>query len=591
MLLFFVFLLCPYVLFAVVVPATSQDVLDNVLCHCRGLTDKEIFHLEKLRYSIKRMDWYYAHYHANMVGDGGVVYFTDLLHDSVVDPDPSLSSNRFNSQEVGYLFNYFFDPRYLPKKNLKRVIVEKSCVHMPDVEMCLRFSAHNSCVDYVKKHRHDYGLVYKYLRVLASEHNIIQFVSLFSEFLHLDRDIFASSKWNYLKRLYAREVIFHQMSDYFQDAYDILYSTYNEKRIRSINNQWLLGWLSLEFLSDHHKSLYHFHEFEQLVRTPVSVSRANYWLGHTYEKMGNIREAISWYKRGAIYKHLFYGQMSLYKLHQMSNVDFSYNGNNIYNYSPFMKTEEFLSSIHIFNKQPSSHQSLLKALYYFAYIKENCLVKCIVNYIIRKDDINDFKIMLRIANMTSNNYLLVLVTKYLHNSQHVILLDSLYPMDHHVNTFSSDLSNSWLLSIMRQESEFNHMAISNSGAVGVMQLMPSVAKSLFRDIKLEYKQKLLHNPICNIQLGTMLMHKLYFGENKKSFVLSAGAYNAGTANVSVWKNTMGDFQGTIDEKVKWIESIPFEETRDYVMYVIANLNTYEMLLNEMNINTIYQSLQ
>jgi len=124
-------------------------------------------------------------------------------------------------------------------------------------------------------------------------------------------------------------------------------------------------------------------------------------------------------------------------------------------------------------------------------------------------------------------------------------------------------------SLIRQESEFNPSAISTANAYGLMQLLPSVGKSMAHAEGTGHFQTFhLLDPETNIRLGT---HNLRQTLNKFGGVTeyALAAYNAGDSRVSEWQ-AAGPYQG-IDE---FVESIPFTETREYVEAILRNEEMY-----------------
>jgi len=129
------------------------------------------------------------------------------------------------------------------------------------------------------------------------------------------------------------------------------------------------------------------------------------------------------------------------------------------------------------------------------------------------------------------------------------------------------LEPAFVWSVIRQESAFNHQAVSRAGARGLMQLMPRTARGVAKRHKLRNGD--LFSPEVNIHLGT-----LYLSEMTKRFggnpALAAAAYNAGSRRVKGWlKRT------PFHEAEAWIEAIPFNQTRRYVQQVMAFISVYE----------------
>jgi soluble lytic murein transglycosylase len=127
-------------------------------------------------------------------------------------------------------------------------------------------------------------------------------------------------------------------------------------------------------------------------------------------------------------------------------------------------------------------------------------------------------------------------------------------------------------SLIRQESEFNPSAISPANAYGLMQMLPSVGKSMAHQEGMSGFQTFqLLDPATNIRLGTRYLRQ---GLSKFGGVTeyALAAYNAGDNRVEDWQ-AAGPYQG-IDE---FVESIPFTETREYVESILRNIETYKAI--------------
>jgi soluble lytic murein transglycosylase len=132
--------------------------------------------------------------------------------------------------------------------------------------------------------------------------------------------------------------------------------------------------------------------------------------------------------------------------------------------------------------------------------------------------------------------------------------------------------------ITRQESEFDPQAVSPVGARGLMQVMPSTAKLVASRLGAPYdRSRLTADPAYNVNLGSA-----YLGEMidtfDGSYVMAIAAYNAGPGRPREWMTNWGDPRTGEIDVVDWIELIPFEETRNYVMRVMENLQVYRYRL-------------
>lgn len=123
--------------------------------------------------------------------------------------------------------------------------------------------------------------------------------------------------------------------------------------------------------------------------------------------------------------------------------------------------------------------------------------------------------------------------------------------------------------LIRQESEFNPSAISYANAWGLMQLLPSVGRTLAREEGMPHFQTFqLLDPETNIRLGARYLKQMLdkFG-GVPEYALAA--YNAGDSRVVDWQSA-GPYNG-IDE---FVESIPFTQTREYVQAILRNIEIY-----------------
>ena len=130
------------------------------------------------------------------------------------------------------------------------------------------------------------------------------------------------------------------------------------------------------------------------------------------------------------------------------------------------------------------------------------------------------------------------------------------------------LDEAWVYGLIRQESRFIADARSRAGATGLMQLMPATARWVAQKIGLrDFRWTGVSDVGTNINLGTWyLRHVLDTLDNHP--VLASAAYNAGPGRARGWR------AGTPMEAAVYAETIPFNETRDYVKKVMSNASYY-----------------
>ncbi len=153
-------------------------------------------------------------------------------------------------------------------------------------------------------------------------------------------------------------------------------------------------------------------------------------------------------------------------------------------------------------------------------------------------------------------------------SQNVLL--SLYPRPYFENIYSAargKIDPNLVMSLIRQESAFDHRAVSSSNARGLMQILPPTARYLQRN-----SHRRLFNVKINTQVGIKYLTRL--GNSFDGDVeLVLAAYNAGPRRVRQWLRNYPKRENIL----RWNDTIPFMETRDYVVSVLRNNYWYERI--------------
>ena len=139
-----------------------------------------------------------------------------------------------------------------------------------------------------------------------------------------------------------------------------------------------------------------------------------------------------------------------------------------------------------------------------------------------------------------------------------------------------------ILSIMRQESGFNDRAKSGAHALGLMQLLPRVARDLASERNTGLGPENLYDPETNIRFGAQLISQLLkqYGDN---LILMLASYNAGEPQIKKWRKKII----RVDTR-EFIEQIPYSETRNYIKLVLRNYHNYLQIYENKVLPPVYK---
>ncbi|UAT42717.1 lytic transglycosylase domain-containing protein [Anaplasmataceae bacterium AB001_6] len=385
-----------------------------------------------------------------------------------------------------------------------------------------------------------------------------------------------------LRKIYVRNILYNNITELYEDAYFLTSANPFESGGDMVEMEWLAGWVALEYLDNPSLARRHFTVIVEKSNRAISKSRGLYWLARSYDALGDKLTSYEKYKKAANYPNTFYGQLALQKLGNVHSLSFKDN------YELIKKVDISKGNI---GKVNYVRGVLYKNIYILSALKENGLLKILMDRIaLHTGDMAayDYDSIFKIASMTDNKYLGLIVAKDLYLNKNIIHISHLYPYEGEMFNFSRrdhkyySYFVSLVYALSRQESSFDHMAISPAGARGLMQLMPMTAGEVIRNksgAKLTHDQVNLFDPNCNVWCGTN--HLIDLGNYYSGRIVPViAAYNAGRHRVDKWINDNKELfeSGDIDKMINWIELIPFSETRNYVMRVLENVAVYHSLL-------------
>ena len=364
-----------------------------------------------------------------------------------------------------------------------------------------------------------------------------------------------SAWWNERHQL-ARDLL---AANRAADAYAVTLGHGQTRGIGFAEAEFLAGWIALRHLKKPEDGRKHFQTLFDGVSTDISKSRAAYWLGRSHEAAGRPKEANEWYGRAAGYGTTYYGQLAARKLPGGAARMPS---------DPVATPEE---------QQALAGRELVTVARYLGHAGDSDRTRPFLLQLARFVTApGEVALLAQLAvELRRPDVALTIARRAVENG--VTLFDSAFPVVELGATGS--IERALVLALTRQESAFNAAAVSSSGALGLMQLMPGTARDVSRRLNAPFVQdKLTRDPAYNVALGSQYLAEMLqrFGG---SYELALAAYNAGPNRVARWLETTGDPRsGTID-MVDWIEMIPFRETRNYVQRVMEGVGVYRDRLN------------
>jgi peptidoglycan lytic transglycosylase len=330
--------------------------------------------------------------------------------------------------------------------------------------------------------------------------------------------------------------------------YDLLLRDYPKSEFAQ-DAAWNLGWI-------HYRN--GMYTEASVTFSSINSAQAQYWKARTLEKEGKEQEALYIYQSLAhASPRSYYSYLAEKKAGSIQNpgasAEFSATKEGFIKENPVKDKAEFLIELGIFEdaileikemeKRTKTQEDLLRVSELYSRA-------------------NDFYSSIKIADKLD----IPRATKLS------------YPMyiDGLVKEFSKKYGVDEFLvySIIREESRFQKNVVSVSGAIGLMQLIPSTGKGTAERVGINgYRTDMLYIPNVNIQLGTA-----YFKEVLEEFdgnvAFALASYNGGPNNVARWIAKLGNLNS--DE---FVEEIPYGETRNYVKKVLRSYGAYKAIYN------------
>ena len=322
---------------------------------------------------------------------------------------------------------------------------------------------------------------------------------------------------------------------------------------------WLAGTIALDRLNQPANAIAMFDRYAQAGKSLQVQTKGYYWAGRAALGAGRIAEANAYFQRAAAYPELFYGQLALERLgRSVTPPPQSTAGMTV---TPALRTEFYNRRLVQATRVAAQQGNAMERALFVRALSESL------------NNDSERALAVDLGQQIGRPDLAVWVARSARIKGSMFYVRQAFP------SLPAQVSGSlWSLAhgITRQESSFNPYAISYAGARGMMQLMPGTAREQAGKMGVEYDgTRLYTDPGYNVMLGSAYFQRM-LNMWDGNVPLAVASYNAGYGNVRKWVNAYGDPRGRVDV-LKWIEAIPYTETRAYVQRVIENSVVYDSL--------------
>ncbi|MEM1198272.1 MAG: lytic transglycosylase domain-containing protein [Pseudomonadota bacterium] len=369
----------------------------------------------------------------------------------------------------------------------------------------------------------------------------------------------AGDAWWVLRQRVARELLGQKTKAKWRAAYQVAAGHgFNSGKFYAQGN-FLSGWIALRYLNDPATAYKHFSKIPPAAKLGSERSRGLYWQGRAQLALGRPADAKKSFAAASAYPTMFYGQLARDALG--------------------------------YGKRPLPLNIVTPTAAEKAAAQRDEVVRA-------------FRLISRAgAKRHQRGFLWALSRRFTSDGQHAAVAGIIHTHAGYGNAlryakiarmrgFKIDnwaypknaiprwkqighpVEKALVFGLTRQESEFVAYAGSHAGAKGLMQIMPGTAKIIARKHRVRHSNaKLTRDPSYNVMLGAAHLGDLLEDYNG-SKVMTLAAYNAGPGNVRKWVAKFGDPRSKAIDPIDWTESIPFQETRNYVKKVLQNVQVY-----------------
>jgi soluble lytic murein transglycosylase len=346
----------------------------------------------------------------------------------------------------------------------------------------------------------------------------------------------------------------------FQRAYELAALHGLQDGTSFVDLEWLAGFIALVHLQKPDIALNHFRALRVRVSSPISLGRAGYWEGRAHEARGDAIAALAAYEFAAEHQSSFYGQLAADRLGLV--LDHAIGVPRAYpNWRETPLAQSDLLAAALALRDAGRWQEARRFVLSLARTLSDEA---------QFGALGDLLLALGEPNLALN------VAKIAVQAE-ILLPDAYFPVtDLAQGRF--DVPMDLVKAIARRESEFDPAVVSSADARGLMQVLPGTAQMMARKLGVPFDASTLtRDAALNARFGAAYLDDLR-KEFGPSLALVAAGYNAGPGRPRQWIQSLGDPRDPSVDIVTWVESVPFAETRNYIMRVAESQVVYRALL-------------
>ena len=345
-----------------------------------------------------------------------------------------------------------------------------------------------------------------------------------------------------------------------QRAYDLAAGHRLEDGARLADLEWLAGFIALRHLNDPTRAARHFAALRVRVGAPISLARAGYWEGIALKARGDEDAGRIALAFAAEHQTAFYGQLAAERLGLP--LDAALVDPPAYPHwrNTALANSDVLQAAILLHRAGQWHEARRFVIHLAQGLDQEAELGALADLWLARGEPN-FAINVAKTAVQAG----------------VVLARANFPL---TGLERADLPAPpyLVMAIARRESEFDPAVVSHADARGLMQVLPGTGQQVARRLGIEDfdPSSLTTDPELNALLGAAYLDGLIreFG----ALPLVAAGYNAGPGRPRRWVEELGDPRNPSVDPVDWVESIPFAETRNYVMRVLESLVIYRALI-------------